>query len=105
MRCQCGGIGGSKDCVQYGEEAGKCVCQEGYAGPNCDECASGFRGFPNCERCPCDLKGVVNVEDCEGSCVCKVRIKFQRSLCFLNHYMIIGVFLIGNKLKNIFLNM
>ncbi|XP_044750495.1 laminin subunit alpha-1 [Coccinella septempunctata] len=75
VRCKCDGIGGSTDCVQYGEEAGKCVCQEGYSGPNCDECAPGFRGFPNCERCPCDPKGVVNVGDCEGSCICKDNVE------------------------------
>ena len=29
-------------------ELGKCVCNDGYAGVQCDRCANGYYGFPNC---------------------------------------------------------
>ncbi|KAK9872272.1 hypothetical protein WA026_017075 [Henosepilachna vigintioctopunctata] len=75
IKCNCNGMGSSTDCIQYGKEAGKCVCIEGYTGSSCQECEVGFRGYPKCERCPCDPKGVIEVGDCEGSCICKENVE------------------------------
>uniref|UniRef100_A0A8D2JZF2 Laminin subunit alpha-5 n=1 Tax=Theropithecus gelada TaxID=9565 RepID=A0A8D2JZF2_THEGE len=32
------------------DEAGRCPCQPGFAGPHCDQCHPGYHGFPNCQR-------------------------------------------------------
>lgn len=31
-------------------DLGRCVCDAGYAGSQCDRCASGYYGFPYCKR-------------------------------------------------------
>jgi hypothetical protein len=39
------------ECNEHGhKEDGVCVCDEGYAGDECDECAEGYRNYPECEE-------------------------------------------------------
>lgn len=73
LKCECDPLGSTGRC-SVEEEAVLCDCKPGYAGPSCDSCAPGYRGFPNCEVCPCDSRGAVNVSDCEGQCMCKVKL-------------------------------
>lgn len=53
------------------QNAGDCICREGYCGAQCDECAYGYTGYPDCTRCPCNVAGSVNDDICQ-QCVCKV---------------------------------
>ncbi|KAK9732107.1 Laminin EGF domain [Popillia japonica] len=71
LRCDCNPLGSTGSCT-VDEDAVVCDCRPGYAGPRCDSCMSGFRGFPDCEPCPCDSRGTADVSDCEGQCMCKV---------------------------------
>ncbi|KAG5877449.1 hypothetical protein JTB14_027878 [Gonioctena quinquepunctata] len=75
FRCECDVTGSTASCVQYGPDAGTCLCRDGFTGDRCDACASGHRGFPACELCPCDAKGVAGLGDCEGECVCKANVE------------------------------
>jgi len=39
------------DCGDYGDcdpDTGNCVCEQGYDGPACGMCATGYTGYPNC---------------------------------------------------------
>ncbi|XP_069382509.1 laminin subunit alpha-5 isoform X2 [Paralichthys olivaceus] len=47
----------AKGCVQKGDRM-QCLCEPGYAGPNCERCAPGFYGNPmvlgsRCQPCHC----------------------------------------------------
>ena len=53
---------------------GSCICNEGYAGQNCDRCDLGYHSYPNCEPCTCSIAGTVDPNQCEGRCVCKVNM-------------------------------
>lgn len=72
LRCDCDPIGSFLTC----DKEGTCACKPGYAGKQCNVCASGYRGYPNCEVCPCDPRGVISTDDCDGKCTCKVITKF-----------------------------
>ncbi|XP_039983193.1 laminin subunit alpha-1 isoform X2 [Xiphias gladius] len=63
----------TRDNTQPGVSAGQCVCQEGFAGQQCDRCAFGYRDFPQCVRCECNLWGSINTDPCR-SCTCKVNV-------------------------------
>ncbi|XP_053394147.1 laminin subunit alpha-2-like isoform X2 [Mercenaria mercenaria] len=53
---------------------GSCICKEGFAGQNCDQCAPGYHSFPYCEPCSCSIAGTVDPNMCEGRCVCKENV-------------------------------
>ncbi|XP_071340289.1 laminin subunit alpha-1 [Trachinotus anak] len=63
----------ARDDTQLGVSAGQCVCQEGFAGRQCDRCAFGYRDFPHCVRCECNLSGSINTDPC-SPCICKVNV-------------------------------
>jgi hypothetical protein len=50
---------------------GACTCNQGFAGANCNSCATGFFGFPSCAACSaattCNDHGSCNST---GACVC-----------------------------------
>lgn len=48
--------------------AGRCTCDAGYDGENCERCASGFSGFPSCRQ---DVVDPCAGNDCNrrGTCV------------------------------------
>ena len=52
--CPTPGCSGNGTCT-----AGTCVCSTGYAGANCDRCATGYEGFPTCR--------VPMVDPCAGN--------------------------------------
>jgi len=45
---------------------GVCECNKGYAGHNCERCASGYTGYPNCK----EQQGVCEGVDCNGNGKC-----------------------------------
>uniref|UniRef100_H2ZQD0 Laminin subunit alpha n=1 Tax=Ciona savignyi TaxID=51511 RepID=H2ZQD0_CIOSA len=68
--CECTGEGVASDvCDPY---TGACPCADGFAGPSCTECASGYFNYPLCQRCPCSDVGTIgNVCDpVTGQCFC-----------------------------------
>ncbi|XP_069033643.1 laminin subunit alpha-1 [Embiotoca jacksoni] len=73
-QCNCD-LRGSKSsiCSRDDTQPGQCVCQEGFAGLQCDRCAFGFRDFPRCVRCDCHLSGSTNTDPC-SRCTCKVNV-------------------------------
>ncbi|XP_030839547.1 laminin subunit alpha-2 [Strongylocentrotus purpuratus] len=83
--CRCSAIGTQPDsnnnCVKDERSQvndmnpGDCFCKEGYAGPSCDRCARGYRGYPDCEKCLCSNAGSSNEDPCEGPCVCKPNVE------------------------------
>ncbi|KAL1491007.1 hypothetical protein ABEB36_011669 [Hypothenemus hampei] len=78
LKCDCSSTGTdvSEICIQYGTLAGVCKCKPSFAGPRCDICAPGYRGYPACESCPCDPKGTLLAgNDCERECVCKENVE------------------------------
>ena len=58
--------------ILYFQLPGSCICREGFAGQNCDQCAIGYHSFPRCEKCTCSVEGSLDPTMCEGNCVCKV---------------------------------
>lgn len=72
---------GTLTCIQYGKEAGKCICSDGYSGENCDKCAVGYYGWPKCEPCTCDARGILNSKLCGNDCLCKVLKYFYFLYC------------------------
>ena len=42
---------GHGDCVETGGSA-ECICDSGWAGTTCNDCAPGYFGAP-CSKCPC----------------------------------------------------
>ena len=46
LECNCP-IATSTSC----NSMGKCICEDNFAGLNCDECAPGRYGFPKCDKC------------------------------------------------------
>ncbi|KAI8485487.1 laminin subunit, partial [Branchiostoma belcheri] len=44
--CQCNSFFTTGTCEQL---TGRCYCLPGYAGDDCNQCASGYVGFPNCK--------------------------------------------------------
>ena len=66
-RCKCHSPGAKgvdicypdSELAHQGHEAGDCVCREGFTGPNCDQCAVGYRDYPHCKPCPCSLAGTI----------------------------------------------
>ncbi|XP_014675870.1 PREDICTED: laminin subunit alpha-2-like, partial [Priapulus caudatus] len=67
QRCDCR----DRETAPPVSQPGNCICKTGFAGPACDRCAIGFRGYPYCEPCPCDPAGSRNYETCDGECDCK----------------------------------
>jgi len=67
------------------QNAGDCVCREGYCGARCEQCAMGYTGYPNCEPCPCSPAGSVNDDLCE-QCICKVICTRQASFLSLSYH-------------------
>ncbi|XP_047423850.1 laminin subunit alpha-1 [Mugil cephalus] len=63
----------SRDDSRPGVSAGQCICNEGFAGRQCDRCAFGYRDFPQCVRCECNLSGSTNTDPC-SPCTCKVNV-------------------------------
>jgi hypothetical protein len=62
-----GNTGGGTDCSGKGYlEEGECVCNTGYAGSNCEMCATGYTGYPDCKPQVGSCKGV----DCNGNGQC-----------------------------------
>jgi len=84
--CSCAGRsrGTTENCVKddthllEGLNAGDCICKKGYTGPNCNQCAPGYRNYPYCEPCPCNYAGVINPEACDGPCICKANVEGPR---------------------------
>ncbi|MFO7735388.1 MAG: hypothetical protein R6W70_04135 [bacterium] len=48
------------------EKEGECVCNTGYTGENCDQCAEGYEGYPDCKPKDSLCSGV----DCNGNGTC-----------------------------------
>ncbi|KAM8822118.1 laminin subunit alpha-1 isoform 2-T2 [Synchiropus picturatus] len=77
--CRCSGEGSVSQ--QCGLTDGQCHCKEGFSGPHCRRCATGYYGYPACTACACDMAGTLSSFcnstlgkcDCLGSgeCVCK----------------------------------
>jgi len=56
-----------KECSGNGSIVdGSCVCNTGYAGDNCERCASGYTGYPDCKKQVGNCQGV----DCNGNGEC-----------------------------------
>src|SRR5436190_7963390 len=67
---------------------GSCVCNTGYAGANCDQCATNYYGYPNCVFClaavTCSAHGTCGPT---GSCNCFVGFAGPScSQCAPNYY-------------------
>lgn len=66
----------AKGCHMIGDEV-SCICKQGYTGPRCDKCLSGYYGSPHlldgkCEPCNCNRDGIRS-EGCHpltGQCDC-----------------------------------
>ncbi|XP_072016336.1 laminin subunit alpha-2-like [Amphiura filiformis] len=100
LECQCNPVGTRSDpdrpvsmCVKddsrmyEGLNPGDCFCKEGYAGPNCDQCARGYKGYPDCIQCKCNLAGSSNDDVCEGPCVCKANVEGENcDQCKADHF-------------------
>ncbi|EHH19538.1 hypothetical protein EGK_02217, partial [Macaca mulatta] len=58
------------------DEAGRCPCQPGFAGPHCDQCHPGYHGFPNCQPCHCSAEGSLHAacDPRSGQCSCRPRV-------------------------------
>ncbi|XP_060698913.1 laminin subunit beta-1a [Hemiscyllium ocellatum] len=74
-----------------------CLCQDGYTGARCDECASGFYGNPNetrghCQGCQCSNNiDMTDAESCDkqtGACLkCLYHTEGEHcELCKLGYY-------------------
>ncbi|XP_062614987.1 laminin subunit alpha lam-3-like [Saccostrea cucullata] len=74
-------LGSTGKCIQddslisEGKRPGDCLCNEGYGGPTCQECAFGYYGYPYCKPCPCNSAGTLNSQQCSGNCVCKENVE------------------------------
>lgn len=73
------------ECLSSDDSQG--LCQHGYAGPKCTDCAEGFYretvrgdGFPApCQPCACDKDGSVSAQcDSSGTCRCKTGFEGQK---------------------------
>ncbi|KAL7642435.1 UNVERIFIED_CONTAM: hypothetical protein RMT77_006996 [Armadillidium vulgare] len=81
--CGCQGPGVTGKCigddsqVNRGKPPGSCLCQKGFKGKRCDECADGYLNYPRCDPCPCNRAGSIN-KACEGNCICKKNVMGPR---------------------------
>lgn len=73
------------ECLSSDDSQG--LCQHGYSGPNCADCAEGFYretvrgdGFPApCQPCSCDKHGSASAQcDSSGTCRCKTGFEGQK---------------------------
>ena len=46
--CDCNHLGTQKDICDG--VTGECICKEGYAAPQCDQCSPGLYNFPICSK-------------------------------------------------------
>ncbi|MBI5527298.1 MAG: DUF1566 domain-containing protein [Deltaproteobacteria bacterium] len=67
----CGGVCGDP-CNAHGTCSGAvCVCNPGYSGATCHECAAGYIGYPDCAKDPCVPDPCSGHGTCNGGdCVC-----------------------------------
>ncbi|KAM6930215.1 multiple epidermal growth factor-like domains protein 9 [Xenentodon cancila] len=76
--CNCSsGSEGILDPDDCNPRTGQCLCLQGYAGLQCEDCAEGFftNGTSGCLPCSCDSFGAVNhLCDSSGICVCKAGV-------------------------------
>lgn len=56
------------------------MCKEGYAGPRCDKCSSGYNGYPNCKPCGCSESGSAS-SICDASGICPCLTSFAGRTC------------------------
>ncbi|XP_061585674.1 multiple epidermal growth factor-like domains protein 9 [Cololabis saira] len=76
--CNCSsGSEGILDPTDCNPRTGQCLCLQGYAGLQCEDCAEGFftNGTSGCLPCSCDSFGAENhLCDSSGICVCKTGV-------------------------------
>jgi thiol-disulfide isomerase/thioredoxin len=68
--------------------SGQCVCNTGYAGANCSQCATNHFGYPTCKFClastTCNGHGTCNAS---GNCSCNAEFTGTGcSQCATNHF-------------------
>lgn len=72
LECSCSSAGSKSS--QCEPTTGECHCKPNYAGPKCNQCASGFYGYPDCQPCECNAEGSSSTLQCNeksGQCPCK----------------------------------
>lgn len=72
-------------CDQY---SGQCLCREGFGGPRCDQCISGYYNYPDCIPCNCSLTGSPSSScDASGKCHCTANFAGRQcNLCSAGYY-------------------
>ncbi|KAL6491046.1 hypothetical protein MHYP_G00013910 [Metynnis hypsauchen] len=75
--CRCDGPGvADRSCGPNGQ----CRCRSNFAGPQCEQCATGYYAYPTCRPCQCSREGSRG-EMCDqqtGQCVCRSGVTGQR---------------------------
>ena len=75
--CQCSTEGSQS--IQCDPITRQCPCKDGYSGPHCDQCTSGyFRSGMQCLPCNCDPDGTVSCDPGTGTCRCYPGVAGQR---------------------------
>ncbi|KAL7875637.1 hypothetical protein AOLI_G00106000 [Acnodon oligacanthus] len=75
--CRCDGPGvADRSCGPNGQ----CRCRSNFAGPQCEQCATGYYAYPTCRPCRCDGPGVAD-QSCGPKGQCRCRTNFAGMQC------------------------